>query len=129
VTDPATGEPTVPDPVRPGEVLPLDGTITSNAGRATVRLRVENTGDRPVQVGSHYHFAEANPALDFDRGAARGFHLDVAAGTSVRFEPGVSREVDLVAYGGDRVVWGFRGEVAGPLGAGAGRDGEGDDRG
>jgi urease beta subunit len=124
-----TGEPTVPDPVRPGEVLPVDGTITLNAGRPAVRLTVENTGDRPVQVGSHYHFAETNPALAFDRATARGFHLDVAAGTSVRFEPGLSREVDLVAYGGDRVAWGFRGEVAGPLDPAASGDAEGDDRG
>jgi urease beta subunit len=102
-------------PVRPGEVLPADGTVALNAGRATHRLTVENTGDRPVQVGSHYHLAEANPALVFDREAARGFRLDVPAGTSVRFEPGVTREVDLVALGGTRIVWGLRGETAGPL--------------
>jgi urease beta subunit len=96
-------------------VLPAEGHVVLNAGRATLRLTVENTGDRPVQVGSHYHLAEANPALAFDRDAARGFRLDVPAGTSVRFEPGVTREVDLVALGGDRVVWGLRGETAGPL--------------
>lgn len=101
--------------MRPGEVLPADGHVTLNAERATLRLTVENTGDRPVQVGSHYHLAEANPALAFDRDAARGFRLDVPAGTSVRFEPGVSREVDLVALAGDRAVWGLRGETAGPL--------------
>nr|WP_281175516.1 urease subunit beta [Nitriliruptor alkaliphilus] len=100
-------------PVRPGEVLPADGTIELDAGRATRRLTVENTGDRPIQVGSHYHVAEANPALVFDRAAARGFRLDVPAGTSVRFEPGVTREVDLVALGGSRIVWGLRGETAG----------------
>jgi urease subunit beta len=111
----------VPDtPVRPGEVLPAAGSLTLNAGRPTSRVTVENTGDRPVQVGSHYHLAEANPALAFDRAAVRGFRLDIAAGTSVRFEPGVTVDVDLVAYGGDRMVWGFRGEVAGPLDGPAG---------
>jgi urease beta subunit len=102
-------------PVRPGEVLPADGSVTLNVGRATLRLTVENTGDRPVQVGSHYHLAEANPALSFDRDAARGFRLDVPAGTSVRFEPGIAHEVDVVALAGARVVWGLRGETAGPL--------------
>jgi urease subunit beta len=99
----------------PGEVVGPDDTITLNAGRERVTLTVVNTGDRPVQVGSHYHFAETNPALSFDRAAARGCRLDVAAGTSVRFEPGIEREVALVAYGGARVVAGFRGEVGGPL--------------
>jgi urease subunit gamma/beta len=100
-----------------GTVTPADGApaIEINAGRATVRLTVANTGDRPVQVGSHYHFAEVNPALQFDRGTARGFRLNIAAGTAVRFEPGQSRTVDLVAYDGARVVQGFRGEVMGPL--------------
>jgi urease subunit beta len=97
----------------PGELLPGDGPVTINAGRPTVRLTVVNTGDRPVQVGSHYHFAEANPALAFDRVVARGYRLAVPAGTSVRFEPGIPREVELVALGGARVVPGLRGETAG----------------
>jgi len=92
-----------------------DGPIEINAGRATQRVTVANTGDRPIQVGSHYHFFEVNPALEFDRAAARGFRLDIAAGTAVRFEPGQTRTVDLVAYDGARVVQGFRGEVMGPL--------------
>src|SRR3569832_2114155 len=91
--------------------------IELNAGRETRRIAVANTGDRPIQVGSHYHFFEVNPALEFDRAAARGFRLDIAAGTAVRFEPGQSRTVDLVAFGGDRVVQGFRGEVMGKLDA------------
>ena len=100
----------------PGEVVAADGAIELNEGRRRVTLQVVNDGDRPVQVGSHFHFAEANPALSFDRAAARGTHLDIAAGTSVRFEPGVSRQVDVVDYAGDRIVAGFRGEVGGPLG-------------
>ena len=99
----------------PGEILPAAGQIELNAGRDAVELDVGNTGDRPVQVGSHYHFAETNPALDFDRAAARGRRLDIPAGTAVRFEPGQTRRVRLVAYGGARVVHGFRGEVEGPL--------------
>ena len=99
----------------PGEVLVADGDITINADRERTRVAVANTGDRPVQVGSHYHFAEANPALDFDREAARGMRLDVPAGTAVRFEPGQTREVTLVAYAGARVVVGFRGEVMGAV--------------
>lgn len=99
----------------PGELFPASGDIELNAGRETVVLTVSNTGDRPVQVGSHYHFAETNPALDFDRGAARGMRLDIAAGTAVRFEPGQSREVTLVAYAGKREVWGFNQQVMGPL--------------
>jgi urease beta subunit len=99
----------------PGEIVGPDDTIILNAGRERRRLLVVNDGDRPVQVGSHYHFAEVNSALSFERSAARGFRLDIAAGTSVRFEPGISIEVDLVAYAGDRIVAGFRGEVAGPL--------------
>lgn len=91
------------------------GEIELNAGRETTRLTVANTGDRPVQVGSHYHFAETNPALDFDRAAARGFRLDIPSGTAIRFEPGQSREVDLVAYAGDRRVIGFNGAVQGAL--------------
>ena len=99
----------------PGEIQVAEGFITLNAGRATVQLTVENTGDRPVQVGSHYHFAETNPALSFDRATARGFRLNIAAGTAVRFEPGQSRTVELVAYAGLRNVYGFRGDVMGAL--------------
>jgi urease subunit gamma/beta len=98
-----------------GAVETAPGTIELNAGRPTLSLEVANSGDRPIQVGSHYHFYEVNPALKFDRQRARGFRLDVPAGTAVRFEPGQSRTVDLVAYGGARVVQGFRGEVMGPL--------------
>jgi urease subunit beta len=106
--------------MRPGEIIPGDGPVTINAGRPVLTVLVTNTADRPVQVGSHYHFAEANPGLRFDRDAAWGHRLAVAAGTSVRFEPGVAREVDLVPLGGRRVVPGLRGECAGPLdGAGA----------
>ena len=92
----------------PGEILTPEGTIELNPGRPRVTLTVENAGDRPVQVGSHYHFAQANPALSFDREAARGFRLDVPAGTSVRFEPGVSREVTLVELAGRRLIPGLR---------------------
>ncbi len=99
----------------PGEILTRDGDLTLNEGREAITLMVANTGDRPVQVGSHYHFAEANTALDFDRAAARGRRLDIASGTAVRFEPGQRREVRLVEYAGDRKVFGFRGEVMGPL--------------
>ncbi len=99
----------------PGEVITEAGEIELNAGQPTTTLTVSNTGDRPVQVGSHYHFAEANPALQFDRAAARGQRLDVAAGTAVRFEPGQSREVRLVPLRGRRVVFGFRGDVMGAL--------------
>ena len=99
----------------PGEIVTLDGDIELNAGRRIVRLTVANTGDRPIQVGSHYHFAETNPALRFDRALARGGRLDIAAGTAVRFEPGQEREVELVDYAGDREVYGFRAEVMGPL--------------
>jgi urease subunit beta len=94
--------------VIPGEVVTPDGTVELAPGRARVTLTVENAGDRPVQVGSHYHFAQANPALSFDREAARGCRLDIPAGTSVRFEPGVSREVTLVELAGRRVVPGLR---------------------
>jgi urease subunit gamma/beta len=110
-----------PIPVRApsgiGAVIPAAGAgdIEINAGRATRRVAVANTGDRPIQVGSHYHFFEVNPGLEFDRAQARGFRLDIAAGTAVRFEPGQTRTVDLVAYDGARVVQGFRGEVMGPL--------------
>ena len=99
----------------PGEYLIDEGELTLNPGRRTITLVVENGGDRPIQVGSHYHFAEANPALSFDRSAARGQRLDVAAGTSVRFEPGISRRVELVPIGGDRIVAGLRGAVGGRL--------------
>ena len=100
----------------PGEILTPDVTIELASGRDRVELTVENSGDRPIQVGSHYHFAAANPALSFDRAAARGYRLDIPAGTSVRFEPGVSRRVSLVALAGARVVPGLRGEDAGPFG-------------
>ncbi len=99
----------------PGEVITQAGEIELNAGLPQTTLVVANTGDRPIQVGSHYHFAETNPALRFDRAAARGQRLDIAAGTAVRFEPGQSREVTLVPFGGRRVVQGFRGDVMGPL--------------
>jgi len=100
----------------PGEVIPADGPdIELNAGAAAVTVRVANTGDRPVQVGSHYHFFEVNPALDFDRAKARGMRLDIAAGTAVRFEPGQSRDVTLVPYRGSRTVYGFRQEIMGKL--------------
>jgi urease subunit beta len=100
----------------PGELDTAPGELELNAGQPTLTLAVANTGDRPIQVGSHYHFAEPNPALAFDRAAARGMRLDIPAGTAVRFEPGQSREVTLVAYAGARAVWGFRGEVMGELG-------------
>jgi len=99
----------------PGEIIPAKGEIELNAGRATVTLTVANTGDRPIQVGSHYHFFETNPALEFDRAKSRGFRLDIPAGTAVRFEPGQKRDVRLVAYGGDRVVIGFNAKVQGKL--------------
>jgi len=99
----------------PGEISGPDGTIELNAGLARTTLEVVNGGDRPVQVGSHYHFAEANPALQFDRAKARGCRLDIAAGTAVRFEPGQTRDVSLVAFAGNRRVFGFRGAVMGDL--------------
>ncbi|MSU90174.1 urease subunit beta [Rhodobacteraceae bacterium 2CG4] len=99
----------------PGELFPAEGEITLNAGHDSVTLTVSNTGDRPVQVGSHYHFAEANAALDFDRVAARGLRLDIAAGTAVRFEPGQTREVALVPFGGARRIFGFNQAVMGAL--------------
>ncbi|HNC52652.1 MAG TPA: urease subunit beta [Accumulibacter sp.] len=99
----------------PGEMQIEDGEIELNAGRETIRLTVANTGDRPIQIGSHYHFAETNLALAFDRAAARGYRLDIAAGTAVRFEPGQTRSVQLVALGGDRRVYGFTGSVMGEL--------------
>ncbi len=99
----------------PGEVITRDGDIELNAGQPRTTLAVANTGDRPIQVGSHYHFAEANAALRFDRAAARGRRLDIAAGTAVRFEPGQSREVTLVPFRGARTVYGFRGDIMGAL--------------
>jgi len=102
-------------PMIPGEYLLLPGEIELNAGAPVTELDVANTGDRPIQVGSHYHFAETNPALAFDRAAARGQRLDIAAGTAVRFEPGQSRRVRLVPYAGARIVHGFRGETEGKL--------------
>ncbi len=99
----------------PGEMLIEDGEIELNAGRPTVTVTVANKGDRPVQVGSHYHFHEVNEALAFDRDAARGFRLNIAAGTAVRFEPGQERTVELVALAGDRAVYGFNGKIMGPL--------------
>ena len=99
----------------PGEILPQDGTLILNEGRETVTLEVANSGDRPVQVGSHYHFFETNAALQFDRAVARGFRLDIPAGTAVRFEPGQTRTVTLVAYDGARRVFGFNGQINGEL--------------
>src|SRR5436190_24401053 len=99
----------------PGEVFPQEGEIELNAGQPTLTLDVANSGDRPVQVGSHYHFYETNTALAFDRESTRGFRLNIAAGTAVRFEPGQSREVELVALAGIRHVYGFNGRVMGPL--------------
>jgi urease subunit beta len=99
----------------PGALLVDDGELALNPGRPTVALVVENTGDRPIQVGSHYHFAETNAALRFDRDAARGMRLNIASGTAVRFEPGQQRSVELVAFAGDRIVHGFRGLVGGKL--------------
>ncbi len=99
----------------PGEMKVMSGDIELNAGRPVVTLKVANTGDRPIQIGSHYHFFEVNDALQFDRDQARGFRLNIAAGTAVRFEPGQSRTVELVAYAGDRRVYGFQGKVMGRL--------------
>ncbi|GKY89153.1 urease subunit beta [Sinisalibacter aestuarii] len=99
----------------PGEVFPAPGELTLNEGREAITLMVANTGDRPVQVGSHYHFAETNPALDFDRAAAHGTRLDIAPGTAVRFEPGQRREVQLIPIGGLRKVYGFNQAVMGDL--------------
>ena len=99
----------------PGEIFTSDGEIELNAQRALVTIEVANSGDRPIQVGSHYHFFETNPALRFDRKKARGTRLDIAAGTAVRFEPGQTRDVTLVALAGKRTVYGFRGEVMGKL--------------
>ena len=99
----------------PGEIIPAAGSIELNAGRRTISLTVANTGDRPIQVGSHYHFFETNPALSFERDKTRGFRLDIAAGTAVRFEPGQTRKVQLVEIAGDREIYGFRQAVMGKL--------------
>ncbi|MFK8042289.1 urease subunit beta [Congregibacter sp.] len=99
----------------PGEMITAEGELSLNEGRECISVAVVNSGDRPVQVGSHYHFAESNPALLFDREVARGFRLNIAAGTAVRFEPGQKREVELVALAGNRKVYGFRGDVMGDL--------------
>ncbi|MCB0975065.1 MAG: urease subunit beta [Actinobacteria bacterium] len=118
--------------VRPGETIVGDEPVELFAGRDVIEVLVANTGDRPIQVGSHFHFFETNAALDFDRQAARGFRLAIPAGTSVRFEPGIERTVSLVAFGGDRIIRGLRGMVAGPLdadpsdSAGQGDDSRGD---
>lgn len=99
----------------PGEIVALDGDIELNAGRERILVRVANTGDRPIQVGSHYHFYETNEALSFEREKARGFRLDIAAGTAVRFEPGQERDVQLVRYAGEERVFGFQGKIMGSL--------------
>jgi urease subunit beta len=99
----------------PGEIITPPGELALNAGRETRRITVANTGDRPIQVGSHYHFYETNRALQFERAHARGFRLNIAAGTAVRFEPGQQREVELVALDGERIVHGFQGQISGPL--------------
>ena len=104
-------------PLIPGELMPEAGTIELNAGRPVTTISVANSGDRPVQVGSHFHFAEANAALQFDRTAARGQRLDIPAGTAIRFEPGDSRDVNLIPYAGARRVMGFNGRINGPLDA------------
>lgn len=101
--------------MKPGEYFIQDGEIELNVGRATTEIKVANTGDRPIQVGSHYHFAETNMALEFDRATAKGKRLDIPAGTAVRFEPGQSRTVQLVDYAGKREIYGFRGDVMGKV--------------
>ena len=100
----------------PGEILPLPGDIVLNEGRTPITLTIANSGDRPIQIGSHYHFAETNAALSFDRDISKGYRLNIAAGTAVRFEPGQVRTIELVAYAGERKIYGFRGEVMGELG-------------
>lgn len=101
--------------MKPGELIPAEGEIELNVGMEKKSIEVANTGDRPVQVGSHYHFAEVNAGLEFDRDAAMGFRLDIASGTAIRFEPGQKRSVDLTAIGGERKIFGFRGDVMGAL--------------
>ncbi|HIF74767.1 MAG TPA: urease subunit beta [Porticoccaceae bacterium] len=100
----------------PGEIEVVNGKLELNEGRDTLSITVTNSGDRPIQVGSHYHFFETNSALNFDRDSSRGFRLNIAAGTAIRFEPGQDRTVELVALGGDRKIFGFNGKVMGPLG-------------
>jgi len=102
-------------PIIPGEMFCEPGEIAINVGRATLKVKVANTGDRPIQVGSHYHFFETNRALRFDRASTKGFRLNIAAGTAVRFEPGQEREVELVAFAGDRMIYGFDAQVMGAL--------------
>ncbi|MBO6825333.1 MAG: urease subunit beta [Sneathiella sp.] len=102
--------------MKPGEIIPAEGTLVLNADKSTKTLTVANTGDRPVQVGSHYHFAEVNSGLEFDREAARGCRLDIPSGTAIRFEPGQSRDVTLIDIGGKREIYGFKGDVMGALG-------------
>ena len=104
-------------PLIPGELLPEPGELELNAGRPVTTLSIANSGDRPVQVGSHFHFAEANAALQFNRAAARGQRLDIPAGTAIRFEPGDSRDVNLIPFAGNRRVFGFNGQINGPLDA------------
>ena len=99
----------------PGEIITQSGDLMLNADKSSIRLTVANTGDRPIQVGSHYHFYEANSALEFDRDIARGMRLDIAAGTAVRFEPGQTREIQLIPYGGQRIVHGFNQKIMGAL--------------
>ena len=99
----------------PGEIIAMDGELALNAGRDTRRITVANTGDRPIQVGSHYHFYETNAALQFEREQARGYRLNIAAGTAIRFEPGQQREIELVALAGERLVYGFQGKIMGSL--------------
>lgn len=99
----------------PGEIIPQSGEIELNAGRLTVKLSVANTGDRPIQIGSHYHFYEVNEALEFNREQAKGMHLNIPAGTAVRFEPGDEKEVELVTFGGSRQIYGFNGKINGSL--------------
>ena len=101
--------------MKPGEIIPAGGDIELNAGRQSMTLTVSNTGDRPVQVGSHFHFAEANSGLEFDRDAAKGFRLDIPSGTAIRFEPGQTRDVNLIALSGARTIYGFNKAVMGPL--------------
>ncbi|MBT09546.1 MAG: urease subunit beta [Gammaproteobacteria bacterium] len=103
--------------MKPGEYFLIDEAIELNKGRDTIELQVSNAGDRPIQVGSHYHFAETNPALNFDRPKTVGYRLNIAAGTAVRFEPGVPKTVELVEFGGSRNIFGFRGEIMGTLGS------------
>ena len=112
-----SAEPKPMPPLIPGELMPEPGSIELNAGRPVTSISVANSGDRPVQVGSHFHFFEANAALLFDRAAARGQRLDIPAGTAIRFEPGDSRDVNLIPFGGDRRVVGFNGQINGPLDA------------